>query len=110
MTCYIHETWTDHTSRIKMTSHEIRNPLGAVIHCADLLLSTLTEMADFVDDSLSPLSSKQRTEFNALRDAGLDAVETIISCSSHQKRRSGRLETLLSRSVLILPPLDRHRG
>ncbi|KAK6396074.1 hypothetical protein LTR65_010184 [Meristemomyces frigidus] len=91
---------------IDMTSHEIRNPLGAVIHCADLVMSSLKDMADLVGGSLSAFSPDQRTHFNELRDGALEAVNTIISCSSHQKRIVDDILTLSkldSRLLTIVP-------
>lgn len=91
---------------IDMTSHEIRNPLGAVIHCADLILSTLTEMTDLVGSALSSLSPEQRKHFNDLRDGALEAVNTIMSCSQHQKRIVDDILTLskLDSKLLTIVP------
>ncbi|KAK5119308.1 hypothetical protein LTR85_007664 [Meristemomyces frigidus] len=91
---------------IDMTSHEIRNPLGAVIHCADLILSTLTEMADLLGGNTTFLPPRQRTQFDELREGALEAVNTIISCSGHQKRIVDDILTLSkldSRLLTIVP-------
>lgn len=91
---------------IDMTSHEIRNPLGAVIHCADMVQSTLTEMTDILGASMSCLSLEQQTRVNDLRDGSVEAVNTIISCSKHQRRLLDDILTLSkldSRLLTIVP-------
>ncbi|KAK3939460.1 putative histidine kinase [Diplogelasinospora grovesii] len=39
---------------IDMTSHEMRNPLGAIIHCADAIIATLTRVQELVGDDNGP--------------------------------------------------------
>ncbi|KAI5249109.1 hypothetical protein E4T42_05483 [Aureobasidium subglaciale] len=79
-------------SFIDMTSHEIRNPLGAVIHCADSALESLTELRKLAPDQWSQnLKVPANTANHSQRitqsiDSGLDAVDTILSCSAHLKR------------------------
>ncbi|KAI5262630.1 hypothetical protein E4T47_09244 [Aureobasidium subglaciale] len=79
-------------SFIDMTSHEIRNPLGAVIHCADSALESLSELR-----KLAPFHTMESLQVDAklakgsehpaqLIEAGLDAIGTILSCSAHLKR------------------------
>ncbi|KAI5197596.1 hypothetical protein E4T39_07161 [Aureobasidium subglaciale] len=79
-------------SFIDMTSHEIRNPLGAIIHCADSALESLTELRKLAPDCWSQnLKVPGHTANDSQRitqsiDAGLDAIDTILSCSAHLKR------------------------
>ncbi|KAK4932938.1 hypothetical protein LTR49_000895 [Elasticomyces elasticus] len=89
---------------IDMTSHEIRNTLGAVIHCADMIVTSLTEMTDLLGGAT--LSVDKRSQFEEMRVGALDSVNTIISCSSHQRRIVDdilSLSKLDSRLITIVP-------
>ncbi|KAH0260520.1 putative histidine kinase HHK19p, partial [Aureobasidium melanogenum] len=74
---------------IDMTSHEIRNPLGAVIHCADSVSECLTELKILLSDqenrsleaNTGPAKGYQHP--NQLIDTGIESVNTILSCSEH---------------------------
>lgn len=76
---------------IDITSHEIRNPLGATVHCADLLQDSFVDMRKLVD-TLAKASKSDESQQNTIArlqenlTSGVDAVETILSCSMHQKR------------------------
>jgi signal transduction histidine kinase len=72
---------------IDITSHEIRNPLSATVHCADLLQDSFVEMKKLVETLAN--DNNQQNTIAQLEDhlkSGIDAVETILSCSMHQKR------------------------
>ncbi|KAF4549403.1 Histidine kinase-, DNA gyrase B-, and HSP90-like ATPase-like protein 4 [Elsinoe fawcettii] len=71
---------------IDMTSHEIRNPLGAVVHCADSILASLIDLETLVKEPTTPISPKTRKQLLDIYDSSFDAVNTIISCSTHQRR------------------------
>jgi hypothetical protein len=53
---------------IDMTSHEMRNPLSAVVQCADLIA-----------DSLEDIRIASREDLESTIDASIDAAQTIIS-------------------------------
>lgn len=91
---------------IDMTSHEIRNPLGAVVHCADSLLSSLTEMKAKVKLVAPSLAPSDRNNLRELFEGSLEAVNTIIACSTHQKRIVDDLLTLskLDSKLLKISP------
>lgn len=57
---------------IDMTSHELCNPLGAIMQCAEQIATSLvrTETLDTLE---------------ILRE-NIDAAETILTCANHQKR------------------------
>lgn len=57
---------------IDMTSHELRNPLGAVMQCAEQIATSFMRA-----DTLNSLE--------ILRE-NVDAAETILACTNHQKR------------------------
>lgn len=88
---------TETRSFIDMTSHEIRNPLGAVVHCADSIADSLAEMKTLV-------KSMQRTEDNSFKqlaeliESSTEAVNIITSCTAHQKR--------IVDDILVLSKLD----
>ncbi|PNS15342.1 Hybrid signal transduction histidine kinase K [Sphaceloma murrayae] len=80
------EAKRQHENFIDMTSHEIRNPLGAVVHCADSIFASLVDLEAFVKDPNLPISKKSRNQLLDIYESSFDAVNTIISCSTHQRR------------------------
>ncbi|KAG9953342.1 putative histidine kinase HHK19p, partial [Aureobasidium melanogenum] len=83
---------------IDMTSHEIRNPLGAVFHCSDAAQETLADMTVLANKLASTAESKIGQQLHELIASGVDSVSTIISCSQHQKR--------IVDDILVLSKLD----
>lgn len=77
-----------------MTSHEIRNPLSAILHSADEIITTLTEHA----------SSNLKKE---TLDATIEAAQTIAYCVQHQKRIVDDVLTLskLDSDLLSISPI-----
>ncbi|KAF1998942.1 hypothetical protein P154DRAFT_602525 [Amniculicola lignicola CBS 123094] len=63
---------------IDMTSHELRNPLSAVVQCADSVLATLHQL------TLRSANSKLQSVSGEI-DSCIDALQTIVTCSLHQK-------------------------
>ncbi|OQN96017.1 hypothetical protein B0A48_18008 [Cryoendolithus antarcticus] len=95
---------------IDMTCHEIRNPLGAVMHCADLIESTASEIAELLKDTLPSLPSEKRSRYESLSKSSAEAVDTIVSCSTHQKRIMDDILTLSkldSKLLTIVPSLSK---
>lgn len=62
---------------IDITSHEMRNPLSAIIQCADMISTSLTEFEAGPKDLTIP---------REVVDSHVDAAQTIILCAQHQKR------------------------
>lgn len=60
---------------IDMTSHEMRNPLSAIVHSAEEILSTLNEN----DNGVQSLPHEIATD-------AIEAAETIIYCAEHSTR------------------------
>lgn len=79
---------------IDMTSHEMRNPLSAIIQSADSIVSSLSTGADLVAVTKD------------IADDIVDAAETIILCAQHQKRIVDDILTLskLDASLLVICP------
>lgn len=68
-----------------LTILQIRNPLGAVVHCADAIDESLEEMRSTMDN-LQFSNEKAGQRLRKLIESSAEAVQTITSCSSHQKR------------------------
>lgn len=62
---------------IDITSHEMRNPLSAILQCADEITTTLSEYKTGASDDAKLM--------NAI-ESSIDASCTIALCASHQKR------------------------
>ena len=75
---------------IDITSHEMRNPLSAILQCSDEIASSLTTFRE---------SGKQTIEEELLNSC-LDAAQIISLCSQHQKR--------IVDDILTLSKLDSH--
>ncbi|CAG9995643.1 unnamed protein product [Clonostachys byssicola] len=85
---------------IDMTSHEMRNPLSAIVHCADAIVASLArvEELDEVAEPMTPsrattgLSQSQSEEqervsqMKRLIKDSIENAETIETCAQHQKR------------------------
>ncbi|SMQ48451.1 unnamed protein product [Zymoseptoria tritici ST99CH_3D7] len=98
------EAKRQHEAFIDITCHEIRNPLGAVVHCADLISSNLTDMKALAESASSSPSS-----IIALQEqcaAALDSVGIITSCCAHQRRIVDDILTLskLDSKLLTIAP------
>ena len=85
---------------IDITSHEMRNPLSAILQCADDIHTTL---ANFQSDNHSLHESLQR-----LLDNAIDSAQTITLCANHQKRIVDDVLTLskLDSKLLVVSPCD----
>ena len=85
---------------IDITSHEMRNPLSAILQCADEITTTLTEYR-----TLNHLADK---EISDLMANSIDAAQTIALCAQHQKRIVDDVLTLskLDSALLLVTPDD----
>lgn len=83
---------------IDITSHEMRNPLSAILQCSDEISGSLTRYRQSGDKSLS----------EDLIANCLDAAQTISLCSQHQKRIVDDILTLskLDSQLLLVTPVD----
>ncbi|KAL6858123.1 hypothetical protein ACO1O0_005575 [Amphichorda felina] len=91
---------------IDMTSHEMRNPLSAIIHCTDAIIASLSRIEDLDDVSMPPTPTnttasnegqlqpqteqseeqERKQEGRKLLKDAIDHAETIETCAQHQKR------------------------
>ena len=84
---------------IDITSHEMRNPLSAILQCADEISMSLSDFR-----SENPSNKK----ISALLESNIDAAQTIALCANHQKRIVDDVLTLskLDSALLIVTPVD----
>ncbi|RDW71506.1 hypothetical protein BP6252_08069 [Coleophoma cylindrospora] len=89
-------------SFIDMTSHEMRNPLSAILQCADGIVDSLIEYKSDQPDGQSLTQG--------IIDSNLDAAQTIVLCAQHQKRIIDDVLTLskLNSTVLHISPIQVH--
>ena len=83
---------------IDITSHEMRNPLSAILQCADQIAGNISSFAAHTD----------RRQVENLLENCLDAANTINLCASHQKRIVDDILTLskLDSDLLAVTPVD----
>ncbi|KAK0718879.1 hypothetical protein B0T21DRAFT_414902 [Apiosordaria backusii] len=113
---------------IDMTSHEMRNPLSAIVHCADAIIATLARVQELVShppcgsaacvaaprpesrDGLSlntEISEDGSTDVIGLIESSIDSAETIVGCAQHQKRIVDDILTMskLDSKLLAITPI-----
>ncbi|KAK4504082.1 hypothetical protein PRZ48_004997 [Zasmidium cellare] len=85
-------------SFIDVTSHEMRNPLSAILQCSDEIATSLTKFRQ----------SGERIMSDELIASCLDAAQTINLCSQHQKRIVDDILTVskLDSQLLLVTPVD----
>lgn len=83
---------------IDITSHEMRNPLSAILQCADQIATDISTFKDHGDTK----------QVEKLLEGCLDAANTINLCASHQKRIVDDILTLskLDSNLLAVTPVD----
>lgn len=96
-----------------MISHEIRNPLSAVLHCAEEIIEALkTTLQDTVampSNGLLPVrrGSNANMSRQETMHSVLDAANTIVWCTNHQKQIVDDVLTLskLDSELLVVSPV-----
>jgi signal transduction histidine kinase len=86
-----------------MTSHELRNPLSAVVQCADSVIATLNQLIPQQLDGVHESTKKVKEEVITC----IDSLQTIVSCSLHQKRVIDDVLTLskLDSNLILITPM-----
>ncbi|CAI6339401.1 unnamed protein product [Periconia digitata] len=79
---------------IDVVSHEMRNPLSAIVHCAD-------GIAIAVEECRSQLSSIPQPCLDAIND-NLASARIIMQCANHQKRIIDDVLTLSKLDSMLL--------
>ncbi|KAL7621259.1 hypothetical protein AAE478_008576 [Parahypoxylon ruwenzoriense] len=105
---------------IDMTSHEMRNPLSAIVQCADAVIGCLTKAQELVntqstrpDNGSAPGSSVADSTSSLCQEGvqllkdSIDNAETIIACAQHQKRIVDDILTMskLDSNLLSITPI-----
>ncbi|CAN9133812.1 unnamed protein product [Alternaria alternata] len=90
---------------IDMTSHELRNPLSAVIQCADSVIASLQQLSgrQFARSKQPSDISKAEAEVQSC----IESLLIIVSCSMHQKRVIDDVLTLskLDSNLILITPM-----
>jgi PAS domain S-box-containing protein len=87
---------------IDITSHEMRNPLSAILQCADEISSGLSRYKQ------EEASSRAPGALDVLIDSCVEAANIISLCANHQKRIVDDILTLskLDSNLLLVTPVD----
>lgn len=87
---------------IDITSHEMRNPLSAILQCADEIINGVANYRSEDPSSYAP------SNLSILLESALEAANTISLCASHQKRIVDDILTLskLDSQLLYVTPVD----
>lgn len=87
---------------IDITSHEMRNPLSAVLQCADEISESISRYRSADHSAYVPKG------LNVLLDSCVEASNTISLCANHQKRIVDDILTLskLDSKLLLVTPVD----
>ncbi|KAL1865295.1 hypothetical protein VTK73DRAFT_5296 [Phialemonium thermophilum] len=92
---------------IDITSHEMRNPLSAILQCADEISGILTT---YQSNRLryNDYQDRQTTDLEAVLNNCIEAANTISLCANHQKRIVDDILTLskLDSQLLLVTPVD----
>ncbi|KAK8096569.1 hypothetical protein PG999_012513 [Apiospora kogelbergensis] len=97
---------------IDMISHEIRNPLSAVLHCGEEVVEAMQKCLDDISSvsDASATSSGNALVLDTLRshlDSAIDSANTIMYCVQHQKQIVDDVLTLskLDADLLVVSPI-----
>ncbi|KAK8137951.1 hypothetical protein PG984_001331 [Apiospora sp. TS-2023a] len=95
-----------HENFIDMTSHEMRNPLSAIIQSADSTIDSLKVVLSLVSQSHSGDPSIVQHTDTEIKQC-LDSLHTIVSCSLHQKRVVDDILTLskMDSNLMTIAPV-----
>jgi signal transduction histidine kinase len=90
-----------------MTSHEMRNPLSATIQCADASIDAVKQISMLIEHSTSDHVNLNLKKIQDELHTCLDALQTITSCSLHQKRVIDDILTLskLDSNLMLITPM-----
>lgn len=89
-----------------LTRLQIRNPLGAVVHCADAIDESLGEIKSIMNTLQFP-NDKAGDRLRELVSSSAEAVQIITSCSSHQKRYATKAPSTANCLYILTSSLTR---
>ncbi|XDG05486.1 hypothetical protein ABKA04_005101 [Annulohypoxylon sp. FPYF3050] len=93
-----------------MISHEIRNPLSAVLHCSEEIIESMKKGVTAIDrkpdDQSTCVTRKDKVMKRQINNA-LDAASTIVYCVQHQKQIVDDVLTIskLDSDLLVVSPI-----
>lgn len=95
---------------IDMISHEIRNPLSAVLHCGEEVIQAMKASLGKIESVCSDTSRdsfQDRKDFTQQLQNALEAANTIMYCCQHQKQIVDDVLTLskLDAELLVVSPV-----
>jgi hypothetical protein len=95
----------NHDSFIDMTSHELRNPLSAIVQCSDSAITTLQHITAEQPPS-APTAVNSSVPHEDISSC-IDALQTIVSCSTHATRIIDDVLTLskLDSNLILITPI-----
>ncbi|KAI4941458.1 hypothetical protein J4E86_010491 [Alternaria arbusti] len=84
---------------IDTTSHEMRNPLSAIVQCADSIISAHKNFSKSTD---------YQKVYQTILETTVDAAETIVQCSKHMKTIVDDVLTMskLDSGLFVMTPVD----
>ncbi|KAI4929088.1 hypothetical protein J4E85_005712 [Alternaria conjuncta] len=84
---------------IDTTSHEMRNPLSAIVQCADSIISAHKNFSKSTD---------YQKVYQTILEHTVDAAETIVQCSKHMKTIVDDVLTMskLDSGLFVMTPVD----
>jgi signal transduction histidine kinase len=93
-----------------MISHEIRNPLSAVLHCSEEIIEAMKKCAKYTQTALeaSPIADYDAyTELYYQVQNAIESANTIMYCVQHQKQIVDDVLTLskLDGDLLVVSPV-----
>ena len=94
---------------IDITSHEMRNPLSAILQCSDEITTILTEYrSDLSTYEANGTEPELISISPEVINSSVDAAQTIALCAQHQKRIVDDVLTLskLDSQMLMVTPVD----
>ncbi|KAI4715262.1 hypothetical protein E4T48_08562 [Aureobasidium sp. EXF-10727] len=102
---------------IDITSHEMRNPLSAILQCADEITTTMSRLRDGLSGQASLVKPIDKfleegrnvdETVDGILSSTVDSAQTIALCAQHQKRIVDDILTLskLDSQLLLVTPVD----
>ncbi|KAL1793721.1 hypothetical protein ACET3X_008703 [Alternaria dauci] len=84
---------------IDTTSHEMRNPLSAIVQCADSIIAAHKSFGKSTD---------YKKAYQSILETTVDAAETIVQCSKHMKTIVDDVLTMskLDSGLFVMTPVD----
>ncbi|RII10011.1 hypothetical protein CUC08_Gglean006001 [Alternaria sp. MG1] len=84
---------------IDTTSHEMRNPLSAIVQCADSIIAAHKSFGKSTD---------YQKVYQSILETTVDAAETIVQCSKHMKTIVDDVLTMskLDSGLFVMTPVD----